>query len=200
MERENFQGEFPYYGAQGIIDHVKEYVCDGTYMLIAEDGENLSSRKAPVANIATGKFWVNNHAHIVRTNEKADFRYIYYLLNSSDITGYVTGSAQPKLSQGSLNKIKIELPDIKIQEKISTILSRYDEAIENNNKRIKLLEQMAQNLYKEWFVRFRFPGWQNAEFENGIPKGWEVKKVGDLLKRLSFGKTYKKDERYQRNQ
>lgn len=192
MERENFQGEFPYYGAQGIIDHVKEYVCDGTYMLIAEDGENLSSRKAPIANIATGKFWVNNHAHIVRTNEKADFRYIYYLLNSSDITGYVTGSAQPKLSQGSLNKIKIELPDIKIQEKISTILSRYDEAIENNNKRIKLLEQMAQNLYKEWFVRFRFPGWQNAEFENGIPKGWEYRKLFDVVN-VTYGYAFASD-------
>ena len=182
MERENFQGEYPYYGAQGIIDYVKDYVCDGTYMLIAEDGENLSSRKAPIVNIANGKFWVNNHAHIVKTNEKANFKYIYYLLNHSDITGYVTGSAQPKLSQGSLNKIKIELPDLPTQQKIANILSRYDEAIENNNKRIKLLEQMAQNLYKEWFVRFRFPGYENCEFENGIPKGWKVEKLGNFCK------------------
>lgn len=182
MERENFQGEYPYYGAQGIIDYVKDYVCDGTYMLIAEDGENLSSRKAPIVNIANGKFWVNNHAHIVKTNEKANFKYIYYLLNHSDITGYVTGSAQPKLSQGSLNKIKIELPDLPTQQKIANILSRYDEAIENNNKRIKLLEQMAQNLYKEWFVRFRFPGYKNCEFENGIPVGWNVEKLGNFCK------------------
>ena len=182
IERENFQGEYPYYGAQGIIDYVKDYLCDGTYMLIAEDGENLSSRKVPIVNIATGKFWVNNHAHIVKTNENANFRYIYYLLNYSDINGYVTGSAQPKLSQRNLNKIKIELPDISIQQKIANILSRYDEAIENNNKRIKLLEQMAQNLYKEWFVRFRFPGWENTEFENGIPKGWKVEKLGNFCK------------------
>lgn len=182
MERENFQGEYPYYGAQGIIDYVKDYVCDGTYMLIAEDGENLSSRKAPIVNIANGKFWVNNHAHIVKTNEKANFKYIYYLLNHSDITGYVTGSAQPKLSQGSLNKIKIELPDLPTQQKIANILSRYDEAIENNNKRIKLLEQMAQNLYKEWFVRFRFPGYEDCKFENGIPVGWKVEKLGNFCK------------------
>ena len=192
MERENFQGEYPYYGAQGIIDYVKDYVCDGTYMLIAEDGENLSSRKAPIVNIANGKFWVNNHAHIVKTNEKANFKYIYYLLNHSDITGYVTGSAQPKLSQGSLNKIKIELPDLPTQQKIANILSRYDEAIENNNKRIKLLEQMAQNLYKEWFVRFRFPGYENCEFENGIPKGWKVEKLGNVAN-ISTGKCNRED-------
>ena len=142
----------------------------------------MSSRKAPIVNIANGKFWVNNHAHIVKTNEKANFKYIYYLLNHSDITGYVTGSAQPKLSQGSLNKIKIELPDLPTQQKIANILSRYDEAIENNNRRIKLLEQMAQNLYKEWFVRFRFPGYENCEFENGIPVGWKVEKLGNFCK------------------
>lgn len=193
IERENFQGGYPYYGAQGIIDYVKDYLCDGTYMLIAEDGENLSSRKAPIVNIATGKFWVNNHAHIVKTNENANFRYIYYLLNYSDINGYVTGSAQPKLSQGNLNKIKIELPDISIQQKIANILSRYDEAIENNNKRIKLLEQMAQNLYKEWFVRFRFPGWENAEFENGIPKGWHQGRFSELFE-FKRGKNITADE------
>ena len=196
IERENFQGEYPYYGAQGIIDYVKDYLCDGTYMLIAEDGENLSSRKAPIVNIATGKFWVNNHAHIVKINENANFRYIYYLLNYSDINGYVTGSAQPKLSQGNLNKIKIELPDISIQQKIANILSRYDEAIENNNKRIKLLEQMAQNLYKEWFVRFRFPGWENCEFENGIPVGWNVERIGELYHTTSGGTPSRNHEEY----
>lgn len=152
MERASFQGEYPYYGAQGIIDYVREYRCDGTYMLIAEDGENLSSRKEPIALIAKGKFWVNNHAHIVKTNELADLNYICYLLNHSDIAGYITGSAQPKLSQGNLNKIKISLPSLPLQRRIASILSAYDNLIEANSRRIKILEQMAENLYKEWFA------------------------------------------------
>ena len=180
MERENFKGEYPYYGAQGIIDYVQTYRCDGEYLLIAEDGENLMSRSQPLALIANGRFWVNNHAHIVKTNGLADLRYVCYSLNHLDITGYITGSAQPKLSQTNLNKIKMAFPPLEYQIRIVSILSSYDNLIEVNNKRIKMLEQMAENLYKEWFVRFRFPGHETAEFENGIPKGWRIKKLGEL--------------------
>jgi len=194
MERENFQGEFPYYGAQGIIDYVKEYRCDGEYMLIAEDGENLMSRTQPVAIIAKGKFWVNNHAHIVKTNSLANMQYTCYALNHLDITGFVTGSAQPKLSQGNLNKIKMQFPSIERQESIVSVLSAYDNLIEVNNKRIKVLEQMAENLYKEWFIRFRFPGHETAEFENGIPKGWRIKRADEVITfnpTISIGKQTK---------
>lgn len=179
MQRENFKGCYPYYGAQGVIDYVADYRCDGEYLLIAEDGENLSSRNAPIAQIARGQFWVNNHAHIVRNNEKSDIRYVCYLINSSDIAGYVTGAAQPKLSQANLNKIVVEIPNIDVQHRIASILSTYDSLIENNTKRIRLLEKMAENLYKEWFVRFRYPGHENVEMENGLPKGWTVEKVKD---------------------
>ena len=182
MERESFKGEYPYYGAQGIIDYVKDYLCDGEYMLIAEDGENLSSRKEPIANIALGKFWVNNHAHIVKTNELADFKYVYYLLNYSDITGYVTGSAQPKLSQGNLNKIKIQLPPLPTQHRIASILSTYDALIQNYKRQIAALQSAASELYKEWFVRFRFPGYKNAKFDNGLPEGWKVARIGEYVK------------------
>lgn len=188
MERKSFKGEFPYYGAQGIIDYIADYRCDGEFLLIAEDGENLSSRNAPIAQIAKGKYWVNNHAHIVKNNNNSDLYYICYLLNNSDIAGYITGSAQPKLSQGNLNKIKIALPSLPIQQKIASILSTYDTLIENNNRRIRLLEQMAENLYKEWFVRFRFPGHEKVEMENGLPKGWKIKRIADFG-RIETGKT-----------
>ena len=77
-------------------------------------------------------------------------------------------------------KIKYDLPSMEIQKHIVSILSAYDNLIEVNNKRIKVLEQMAENLYKEWFVRFRFPGHENAEFENGIPKGWQISRIEDF--------------------
>ena len=187
MERKSFKGEFPYYGAQGIIDYIADYRCDGEFLLIAEDGENLSSRNAPIAQIAKGKYWVNNHAHIVKNNNNSDLYYICYLLNNSDIAGYITGSAQPKLSQGNLNKIKIALPSLPIQQKIASILSTYDTLIENNNRRIRLLEQMAENLYKEWFVRFRFPGHEKVETENGLPKGWKRTKLIEECQTSSGG-------------
>ena len=192
MERETFQGQYPYYGAQGIIDYVREYRCNGEYMLIAEDGENLMSRCQPIALIARGKFWVNNHAHIVRTNKLANMKFICYALNHMDITGYVTGSAQPKLSQKNLNKIKLSIPNIEEQTKIANILSAYDDLIENNNRRIRILEQMAENLYKEWFVRFRFPGHETAEFENGLPKGWKRESLFDIAN-ITYGYAFKSD-------
>ena len=91
------------------------------------------------------------------------------------------GSAQPDLPHSSFKRIRIPLPDYSTQQKISSILSTYDSQIENNQKRIKLLEQMAENLYKEWFVRFRFPGYENAEFEGGVPKGWQRKNLTDIM-------------------
>lgn len=187
MERESFKGPYPYYGAQGVIDHVRDYRCDGEYMLIAEDGENLVSRNEPIALIAKGKFWVNNHAHIVRTNDAADMVFTCYALNHLDIAGYITGSAQPKLSQGNLNRIKVLFPTIDYQKKISQRIILYDNLIDTNNKRIRVLEQMAENLYKEWFVRFRFPGHESTKIENGIPKGWEYSTVNKLCSLLQRG-------------
>lgn len=125
---------------------------------------------------------------ILRPNEKMiNPDYFVYLMRSQSIksamANYVSGSALPRIILSDFKKMKLKIiSDINVQQKIANILSHYDEAIENNNKRIKLLEQMAQNLYKEWFVRFRFPGWENCEFENGIPVGWKVEKLGNFCK------------------
>jgi type I restriction enzyme S subunit len=105
-------GPYPYYGAQGIVDYVDGFLFDGEFVLVAEDGENLRSRKEKIALVARGKFWVNNHAHILRGTKRADTRYLYYAINAADISGYVTGSTIPKLSQGSLNQLRIPCPSI----------------------------------------------------------------------------------------
>lgn len=120
----------------------------------------------------------------IANKEKADVRFVKYYFDIYKLymQNISKGTTQDNFSLEKMLRVKFNIPSLSIQQKIANILSRYDEAIENNNKRIKLLEQMAQNLYKEWFVRFRFPGWQNAEFENGIPKGWKVIKVGGYVK------------------
>ena len=102
-QRENIEKKYPYYGAQGNIDYVADYLFEGKYLLIAEDGENLRSRKQPIATIVEGKFWVNNHAHIVTSNELSNLEFLCFWLNSNDISEYITGSAQPKLNQNNMN-------------------------------------------------------------------------------------------------
>ena len=153
-QRSERQGNYRYYGAQGVIDYVDDYIFDGTYLLIAEDGENLKSQKQNIAQIAKEKFWVNNHAHIVQTNEHCDLQYLYYLINSMDLSGYITGSAQPKLSQANLNAVTLQLPSIEEQKKIVAILGALDDKIELNNKINENLERQAEAIFKAWFIAF----------------------------------------------
>lgn len=183
IEREKKKGEYPYYGASGIIDYVDEYIFDGEYVLVSEDGENLRSRKTPIIFKAKGKFWVNNHAHIIKGKENIlNDNYLIYIFNNTNISGYITGAAQPKLTQENLCRISIPLPEkYCIQQKIAKILSNYDDLIENNNKRIQILEEMAQKIYKEWFVDFKYPGHETATFKDTelgkIPNDWSVERI-----------------------
>ena len=110
--------------------------------------------------------------------------YLKHVLKSQQYYGfvnnYIGGSAQPGMNPKAFGRFEIPYVDYDTQKRIASILSAYDNLIELNNKRIKVLEQMAENLYKEWFVRFRFPGHKNTKFENGIPKEWEIKQIGEI--------------------
>lgn len=158
-QREKRQGKFRYYGAQGVIDHIDDFIFDGTYLLIAEDGENLKSKKQNIAQVVEGQFWVNNHAHIVQGNELCNTRYLCYLLNSMDLSGYVTGSAQPKLSQANLNAVTLFLPPIAVQEQIVECLHLFDKKIAVNQKINDNLEQQARAYFQELFVDNSDPTW-----------------------------------------
>ena len=150
-QREKRQGNFRYYGAQGVIDHIDDFIFDGTYLLIAEDGENLKSKKQNIAQVVEGQFWVNNHAHIVQGNELCNTRYLCYLLNSMDLSGYVTGSAQPKLSQANLNAVTLFLPSITVQERIVECLYLFDKKIAVNQKINDNLYEMVNAYYTSLF-------------------------------------------------
>lgn len=124
-------------------------------------------------------FVFQRHIAILRPDPKViDSRFLYYTMLSkafyAQADAYAIGAAQRTISLTSLRQMKVAVPELTTQEKIADALSLFDNLIENNNKRIAMLEQMAENLYKEWFVRFRFPGYETASFEEKKPFGWIV--------------------------
>lgn len=184
-EADRRAGPYPYYGASGIVDHVDNYLFDGEYLLIAEDGENLRTQTTPIAFMARGKFWVNNHAHIVRGNGYADTRFLMYALSASDISGYLTGSTMPKLTQGNMNRIPLLTPLLSEQRVIAHILGTLDDKIELNRKMNETLEAMARAIFKEWFV---------DATANGLPKGWCESTIGELCE-FAYGRALKEEVR-----
>ena len=125
---------------------------------------------------------------------KSDLKYVKYLLDEFKVymQQISKGTTQDNLSLEKLRRVKFNVPEYNTQVKIANFLSTYDDLIENNQRRIALLEKTTQELYKEWFVRFRFPGYENTEFENGIPKGWKFVKL-DEYANISTGKCNRED-------
>ncbi|AXX92183.1 hypothetical protein CPU12_01130 [Malaciobacter molluscorum LMG 25693] len=157
--------------------------------LVFED-EIIYSRTGQVGYAFMGKKGViyNNCFKVIPNEEKINKKFLYKILNTEIIRNYAqtlaTGTAQLDLNHDAFKSIKINLPPLETQQKIVNLISNYDDLIENNSKRIKLLENMAEELYKEWFVRLRFPNYKNTKIENGIPQGWERVTVDSLLKQL----------------
>mgnify|MGYP001463804558 CR=1 FL=1 len=185
----------------------RKYVSNKTFITFAgqsgckfENGDTLMARITPclengkmaVAKIAS-KGLGSTELFVFRSKDGVtDEEFVYYLLKQQYIRNLaansMTGaSGRQRADLKFIKRIKIQLPNLDVQHCIASILSTYDTLIENNTKRIRLLEKMAENLYKEWFVRFRFPGHENVEMENGLPKGWKVKKYEDEFN-VKYGK------------
>jgi len=179
-QREKRQGKYRYYGAQGVIDWIDDYIFDGTYLLIAEDGENLKSKKSNIAQLASGKFWVNNHAHVIQCKKGYDIRYLCYLINLTDLSGYITGSAQPKLSQSSMNAIVLPMPKFEIQKEVADFIEKFDKKIQINEKVNDNLEQQAVALFKSWFVDFSL-------FGGIVPENWEDTTLENITTLITRG-------------
>ena len=198
------KGKYPYYGASGIVDYIDSYAFDGEYLLVAEDGENIKTRKTPVAFMAKGKFWVNNHAHILAGNDKAITKYLMYALQNVNLDAYITGAVMPKITQSNLNLISLPYFEIGTQRKIVNILDGLDKRIDLFKETNKTLESIAQAIFKSWFIDFNpvhakqqgiaCPGIDKAtadlfpdsfeESEQGlIPTGWTIKQLKDIAVR-----------------
>lgn len=144
---------YDYYGASGAIDKIDDYTIDDHVMLIGEDGANLRMRNLPLMYEVNGKAWINNHAHILKPTERVDFYYLFYALEGLDINPYITGSAQPKLSQENLQNIWVPLPSLEEQQEIATYIrskcAEIDRLIAKKEQLVKELESYKKSLIYE---------------------------------------------------
>ena len=151
---------------------------------------------------ATQEGGCSNDVLVVKAGKTVDSKFLYYVLSDNNFFNYSTvtakGTKMPRGSQNAIMKYWVPNLDLPTQKKIADILSSYDELIKANNERIELLEQTVQELYKEWFVRFRFPGYENAKFEEGIPEGWSYVRFGKAIDIIDGdrGVNYPKQEEF----
>jgi type I restriction enzyme S subunit len=203
-------GPYPYYGAAGIQDYVSDYLFDGKYILVGEDGTVVTDDNHPVVQIADGKFWVNNHAHVIRPVENEDFDYLYYALTNSSIGDLVSGAVQPKLSMTNLKSLNFDWPSSgEFRGAIGRVLRGLDDKILANQRLSKILEEISRAIFKSWFVYFEpvkakmagekpvgmddataalFPDSIEHSELGPIPKGWRCLPVGEIFE-VGIGRT-----------
>ena len=196
-------GDIPWISPKDLTGYKSFYISHGESFLnktglksgtklLPKDTVLFSSR-APIGYVAIASNPIctnQGFKSIICNKEIINPLFLYYYIkgNLDYIKLFGTGATFPEISGAAMRKIKVQIPSLPTQQKIASILSAYDRLIENNTRRIRLLEQMAENLYKEWFVRFRFPEHENVEIVNGLPKGWEIKIIADFG-RIETGKT-----------
>ena len=170
---------YPVFSGYRVVGYSTKYNIENRSLVVVARGVGGTGN----VEIAEEKTFLTNLSIAVSIDEKlADIDFLKYYLNVQGLRYLDSGAAQSQITINNLKHHKIFIPSLVNQKQIASILSAYDNLIENNNKRIKILEQMAENLYKEWFVRFRFPGHESTPFENGIPKDWMIKRVDELAK------------------
>jgi type I restriction enzyme S subunit len=150
LERAKRFGPYPYYGAAGQLDSIDDFAFDGLHLLIGEDGTVVESSGCPMRQLVDGRFWVSNHAHVMRGAEESDTRFLYYALGSVDVAPHVTGSAQPKLSLGNLKKIKIPWPEISVRRAITEVLGALDDKIDSKRRVIEIANQYLSTCFHQF--------------------------------------------------
>ena len=196
-------GEYRYFGAAGIQDYVSEYLFDGDFILVGEDGTVVTEDDQPVVQQVSGKFWANNHAHVIQPNDMEDYNYLYFAISSTKVRDLVTGAVQPKLSMTNLKQLQIYWAEESVvRSAIGSVLRNLDSKIAANNALSKTLEDIAQTIFKSWFIDFdpvkaKMAGAKPAGMDSAtaslfpdsmeeselglIPKGWEIAPIGNAL-------------------
>lgn len=167
-ENNPVENPFRVYGTNGPIGWTSNYLFKGPSIVVGRKGAYRE------VHWAKGNSWVIDTAYSLSlNNSKINLRWLYWKLKTININRLDSGSAIPSTKKEDFYSIKISYPSLVTQKKISNILDTYDNLIENNNRRIQLLEESARLLYKQWFVHFRFPGHENTKIVDGVPEGWE---------------------------
>lgn len=202
-------GDIPWISPKDLTDYKSVYISKGENFLTEKGLKSgtrllpkntlLFSSRAPIGYVAlaANPICTNQGFKSIVCDEKQVVPlYLYYYMkaNLDYIKLFGTGATFPEISGKTMGKIKVEIfKSLDVQHRIASILSTYDSLIENNTKRIRLLEKMAENLYKEWFVRFRFPEHENVEMENGLPKGWKMTNLFDVAD-VTYGFAFKSNK------
>ena len=147
------KGKYPYYGANGIQDYVDDYIFDGEYILLAEDGGHFDEfASKPIAQFICGRVWVNNHAHIIQAKQGYNNKYIFYCLEHKDIRKYINGSSRAKLNQEDMWDIPIPVPCLREQERIADFMTAIDCAINDHERRLETLRDLKAGLLQQLFI------------------------------------------------
>lgn len=182
-------GAYPVYGSNGLIGSADEFMYEAA-IILGRVGAYCGS-----VELSEGKFWASDNTIVVEAiPDEADLWFLYYLLKDANLNQHAGGAAQPLLTQSRLKPLQYSIPSLSKQRQIASILRIYDDLIENNTRRIEILEEMARRLYEEWFVHFRFPGHEEVNFKESelgeIPEGWEVKGLYDIAE-VTYGHPFK---------
>ena len=188
-QRADIKGNIPYYGANGVVDYINDFLFDEELVLLAEDGGNFSEFETrPIAYMIDGKSWVNNHTHILRAKNGQN-HFLFYNLVHKNITAFINGGTRAKLNRGELVKIPIPLPPLKEQEKIADILSTSDAKIDAIASQIEKAETLKKGLLQKLLSE----GIGHSEFKDSelgrIPESWEVVELNDLCSKIVGGGT-----------
>ncbi|GAA9176040.1 hypothetical protein Taiwan43_09740 [Helicobacter pylori] len=195
-------GIYPYYGANGIQDYIDSYIFDGDFVLVGEDGSVINKDNTPVVNWASGKIWVNNHAHVLQTKNELKLKFLYFYLQTIDVSYCVAGTP-PKINQENLKKIQIPIPPLEIQQEIVKILDAFTELNTELNTELKARKKQYayyQNMLldfkdinsnhkdaKEKLAQKTYPKRLKSLLQTLAPKGVEFRKLGDIILSLKTG-------------
>ncbi len=173
----------PYWviSSSGLQSTHNEYKASGPGVIIG--------RKGTLGKVffSAQPFWPHDTTLWIKDFHGNDEKFAYYFLQTLGLEQYDVGASNPTLNRNHIHLLRIIYPPLPTQRRIASILSAYDDLIENNTRRIKILEEMAQMLYREWFVHFRFPGHEGVRMQGGVPEGWEAMTVGQVLAELESG-------------
>ncbi len=188
-------GAYPVYGANGIIGMSDEYWEENS-IIVGRVGAYCGA-----VQYCRGRYWASDNTIVACPKDRnTNVRFLYYQLKNANLNRWAGGAAQPLMTQTVIKQIDLPYPSLMTQRKVASILSAYDDLIENNTRRIQILEEMCQRIYREWFVDFRFPGHERGKLIDGpicrIPEGWDIVEVGKRFKTVLGGTPSRVKEEY----